>query len=119
MSLVMGMRPDLFTAYLQCSFQWDGDYEPVVESRTPVYIVVGESDEYYSSQPSRQAYDQLHQLYRQEGLSEEEISELLVLDVKDAEYFESQGVTVQHGGGNLFAADGEIMGWLFGKEETH
>lgn len=89
MSLVMGMRPDLFTAYLQCS-----------------------------SQPSRQAYDQLHQLYRQEGLSEEEISELLVLDVKDAEYFESQGVTVQHGGGNLFAADGEIMGWLFGKAET-
>ena len=114
-SLVMGMRPDLFTAYLQCSSQWDGDYEPVVESRTPVYIVVGESDEYYSSQPSRQAYDQLHQLYRQEGLSEEEISELLVLDVKDAEYFESQGVTVQHGGGNLFARDGEIMGWLFGK----
>lgn len=118
MSLVMGMRPDLFTAYLQCSSQWDGDYEPVVESRTPVYIVVGESDEYYSSQPSRQAYDQLHQLYRQEGLSEEEISELLVLDVKDAEYFESQGVTVQHGGGNLFARDGEIMGWLFGKAET-
>ena len=118
MSLVMGIRPDLFTAYLQCSSQWDGDYEPVVESRTPVYIVVGESDEYYSSQPSRQAYDQLHQLYRQEGLSEEEISELLVLDVKDAEYFESQGVTVQHGGGNLFAADGEIMGWLFGKAET-
>ena len=115
MSLVMDMRPDLFTAYLQCSSQWDGDYEPVVESRTPVYIVVGESDEYYSDQPSRQAYDQLYQLYRQEGLSEEEISELLVLDVKDAEYFESQGVTVQHGGGNLFAADGEIMGWLFGK----
>ena len=115
MSLVMDMRPDLFTAYLQCSSQWDGDYEPVVESRTPVYIVVGESDEYYSDQPSRQAYDQLYQLYRQEGLSEEEISELLVLDVKNAEYFESQGVTVQHGGGNLFAADGEIMGWLFGK----
>lgn len=30
MSLVMGMRPDLFTAYLQCSSQWDGAYEPVV-----------------------------------------------------------------------------------------
>ena len=24
MSLVMGKRPDLFTAYLQCSSQWDG-----------------------------------------------------------------------------------------------
>lgn len=39
MSLVMGKRPELFTAYLQCSSQWDGSYDPVVESRTPVYIV--------------------------------------------------------------------------------
>ena len=35
------------------------------------------------------------------------------LDVKDADYFESQGVRVQHGGGNLFAEDEEIMSWLF------
>ena len=28
MSLVMGMRPDLFTAYLHCSSQWDGSFEP-------------------------------------------------------------------------------------------
>ena len=45
MSQVMGMRPDLFTAYLQCSSQWDGAYEPVVEARVPVYFVIGESDE--------------------------------------------------------------------------
>ena len=38
MSQVMGKRPDLFTAYLQCSSQWDGDYEPVVKSRTPIYL---------------------------------------------------------------------------------
>ena len=115
MSQVMGMRPDLFTAYLQCSSQWDGAYEPVVENRTPVYLLVGESDEYYGSGPSEEAYETLHNLYLQEGLSEEEISELLVLDVKDADYFESQGMTNQHGGGNLFAADEDIMGWLFSK----
>lgn len=115
MSQVMGKRPDLFTAYLQCSSQWDGAYEPVAESRTPVYLVVGESDEYYGSEPSEEAYDNLRELYRQDGLSDEEIDDLLVLDVKDADYFESQGVTVQHGGGNLFAADNEIMGWLFSK----
>ena len=28
MSRVMGLRPDLFTAYLQCSSQWDGAYGP-------------------------------------------------------------------------------------------
>ena len=115
LSLVMGKRPELFAAYLQCSSQWDGDYAPVVESRTPVYLVIGESDEYYGSEPSREAYENLYELYRQEGLSDEEIDDLLVLDVKDADYFESRGVTVQHGGGGLFAEDEEIMGWLFNK----
>ena len=88
MSQVMGKRPELFTAYLQCSSRWDGAYEPVVESRTPVYIVVGESDEYYGSEPSEEAYENLYGLYREAGLSDEEISELLVLDIKDAEYFD-------------------------------
>lgn len=115
MSRVMGKRPELFTAYLQCSSQWDGAYEPVVESRTPVYIVVGESDEYYGSGPSEEAYENLYGLYREAGLSDEEIRELLVLDIKDAEYFENQGMTNQHGGGNLFAADEEIMGWMFSR----
>lgn len=113
MSQVMGKRPELFTAYLQCSSQWDGDYETVVKSRTPVYFVVGEEDEYYGSEPSREAYETLHNLYREEGLSDEEIGRLLVLDIKDADYFSSQGVSYQHGGGNLFARDNKIMGWLF------
>ena len=113
MSQVMGMRPDLFTAYLQCSSQWDGAYEPVVEARVPVYFVVGESDEYYGSGPSQEAYDSLHELYEQAGLSQTEIDQLLVLDIKDADYFRDRGAPNQHGGGNLFAQDSEIMGWLF------
>ena len=115
MSQVMGLRPDLFTAYLQCSSQWDGAYEPVVEARVPVYFAIGESDEYYGSEPSREAYDQLHELYTQAGLSEEEIDQLLVLDIKDAAYFTEGGAFNQHGGGFLFAQDPEIMGWLFGQ----
>ena len=43
MSQVMGKRPELFTAYLQCSSQWDG------------------------------AYENLYGLYREAGLSDEEI----------------------------------------------
>ena len=113
MSRVMGMRPDLFTAYLQCSSQWDGAYEPVAEARVPVYFVIGESDEYYGSEPSREAYDRLHALYTESGLTEEEIGRLLVLDIKDAAYFAEGGAPNQHGGGNLFARDPGIMGWLF------
>lgn len=113
MSQVMGMRSDLFTAYLQCSSQWDGAYEPVVEARVPVYFVVGQGDEYYGSEPSREAYDSLHELYEQAGLPDVEIDQLLVLDIKDADYFRDGGAPNQHGGGNLFAQDPEIMGWLF------
>ena len=115
MSQVMGMRPDLFTAYLHCSSQWDGDYQPVVDSRTPVYLVVGEGDEYYGAAPTQEAYDQLHALYVEAGLAEEEINQLLVLDIKPASYFQQGGATSQHGGGNLFARDEEVMGWLFSR----
>lgn len=116
MSLVLGMRPELFTAYLHGSSQWDGDYKSVVESRTPVYLAIGEDDEYYGSESTRETYDRFHQLYEQEGLSEDEIDQILVLDIKDSSYFEEGGVTNQHGGGGaLFPHDEEIMGWLFGQ----
>ena len=118
MSQVMGMRPELFTAYLQGSSQWDGSYDAVVKSRTPVYLVVGENDEYYGSEPSEEAYQKIHDLYKDEGLSEDEIEKLVVLDVKKSSYFEKAGVTNQHGqGGQLFFQDKEIMGWLFGQHE--
>ncbi|MGN1203754.1 MAG: prolyl oligopeptidase family serine peptidase [Lachnospiraceae bacterium] len=103
MSLVMGKRPDLFSAYLHCSSQWDGDYEILVKSRTPVYLVVVENDEYYGADPTQKSYDTLYSLYKDVGLTEEEIHELLVLDIKEHSYFTKQGMTNEHGGGGLFA----------------
>ena len=118
MSQVMGIKPELFTAYLQGSSQWDGEYDAVVESRTPVYLVVGESDEYYGSGPSEEAYQNIHDLYKKEGLSEKQIDKLLVLDVKDSSYFKKAGITNQHGqGGSLFFQDNEIMSWLFNQQK--
>lgn len=117
-SLVMGMRPELFTAYLHCSSQWDGDYTPLVESQTPVYLVIGENDEYYGSEPTQRTYDDLYALYETQGLSDTEIDEILVLDIKDASYFEVAGITHQHGGGGaLFSHDEKIMGWLFDEKQ--
>ena len=118
MSQVMGMKPELFAAYLQGSSQWDGSYDAVVESRTPVYLVVGEKDEYYGSGPSEEAYKNIYDLYKAKGLTEDEIGKLLVLDVKDTSYFQKAGVTNQHGqGGALFFEDEEIMGWLFRQQK--
>ena len=116
MSRVMGMRPDLYTAYLQCSSQWDGNYTEVVKARVPVYFAIGEKDEYYGSEPSRNAYNAIHKLYEQEGLSNSEIDRLLVLDIKPTSYFSSEGISNQHGyGGYLFVRDKNIMGWRFGQ----
>ena len=115
MSQVMGKRPDLFTAYLQVSSQWDGEFEPVVEQRLPVYFAIGRNDEYYGLEPTQEAYDTLHALYEQQGLSEAEIDGLLVLDVKEHGYFTERGMSNEHGGGGLFAYDEGIMGWLFSR----
>lgn len=113
MSQVVGKRPDLFTAYLQVSSQWDGEYETVAEQRLPVYFAIGRNDEYYGCEPSQEAYDTLYFLYVKQGLSDAEIDELLVLDIKEHDYFIDHGMSNEHGGGGLFAYDEKIMGWLF------
>lgn len=114
MSRALGMRPDLFTAYLQCSSQFDGDLESVAKSRTPVRLVIGAHDEYYGADPSRQTYERLRDLYRGQGMGDAEIDRVLVLDVRPDSYFEQMGAANQHGeGARLFSHDSQIMGWLF------
>ena len=113
LSLVLAKQPELYTAALMCSSQWDGAYDLIVEAKTPVYFVIGESDEYYESEPFKESYRKIHELYKEQGLSETEIDKLVVLDIKGKDYFEGTPVTYQHGGGYLFCRDKEIMGWLF------
>ncbi len=113
-SLVMGMRPELYTAFLMVSSQWDGDLETLAAAGTPVYLATGEQDSYYGSDSMKNACARLHELYAQQGLTEAEINHLVVLDVKDQEYFTERGHADQHGGGMAFAKDETVMGWLFG-----
>lgn len=115
MSIVVGKRPDLFCAYLQVSSKWDGEYESVVKARLPVYLAIGKNDEYYGSEPTKKAYDTLYSLYKQEGLTDAEIDSLLVLDVKEHDYFTERNTPNEHGGGGMFAYDADIMGWLFSR----
>ena len=113
-SLVMGIRPRTFRRALFCSSQWDGDLRVLADARVPVHLVIGESDEYYGSAPATRAARELERIYRSQGLSADEISRLVTLDVKPASYFEMNGITNQHGaGGALFCRDQQIMGWLF------
>lgn len=114
MSLVMGIEPELFTRYLHCSSRWDGDLNTLVDSRVPVYLVIGENDEYYGSESTIETYNTIVQLYEEDGLDNNTISSLVTLDVKEHDYFTSQGINNEHGGGGqLFSRDETIMGWLF------
>ena len=117
-SLVMGMKPALFTACLITSSQWDGALSALAAARTPVYLAIGEEDSYYGSSSLKNAYRTLRRLYQEEGLTEEAIDRLIVLDVKGQDYFSAAGFTDQHMGGMAFAHDPDIMDWLFGEHET-
>ena len=54
----------------------------MTEAKTPVYFVIGESDEYYGSESFKEAYQILYELYAEQGLAKSEIDNLLVLDYK-------------------------------------
>lgn len=116
-SLVMEIAPELYTAFLHCSSQWDGDLEPLANVQTPVYLVTGMNDSYYGSSSVRETYEKLTSLYREKGSSKDQINKLVVLDLKDQNYFDQRGIRDQHGGGGSFAHETDIMGWLFGEHD--
>lgn len=113
LSLMLGTRPELYTAALAVSSQWDGNLQVLCNARTPLYLFTGEEDSYYGSESFKQTADDLRALYRQEGLSETEIDKLVALDLKDSDYFAARGFSDQHAGGGAAAADDTAMGWLF------
>lgn len=113
MSLVMGLAPELFSAYLHCSANWDGDLNVLANARTPIYMVIGREDEYYGSTQLINSYNQLVLLYQDQGLTNDEINQLVILDVKERDYFTSRDINNEHGGGSFFAYDSSIMNWLF------
>ncbi|MCM1228160.1 MAG: prolyl oligopeptidase family serine peptidase [Clostridium sp.] len=114
-SIIMGKRPELFTVYLETSSRWDGNLNVLAKAKTPVYMAIAENDTYYGSGYLKSAYNELYALYKEQGLSESEINDILVLDVKPDEYFTERGYRDQHAGGNAFASDEEVMSWLFSK----
>ena len=118
MSRAVSMRPDLYAAYLHGASQWDGSYAPVAEERVAVYIFMAENDEYYGSQKARDAYNNLYAAYAELGLTEEQISELLRLEIPDNAYFNSRGIYNYHSGGNILFDDQEIIDWIIGKQKA-
>lgn len=128
LSRVMEYAPELFAAVLFMSSQWDGDPAALVAARTPLYIFTAEHDSYYGSEPARRAWRRIHDLYIDSGLSEEEISDLLVLDVRPDSWFddfaaahpdivENAYAMDYHGAGMMAAYDEDVMNWVFERDQ--
>ena len=121
MSQAVSMRPDLYAAYLHGASQWDGNYAPIAENGTAVYIFMAEHDEYYGSQRARSAYNSLHDAYEEDGWSEEQISNVLQIQTPNDEWFAQRGVTSNyHGGGNVVFGEDDVLNWVLShtKEEN-
>ncbi len=114
-SLVIDKRPDLIKRYLHIASQWDGNYDNVVNNQIPVYLFVGKDDEYYGSETVINTYNELHSLYTTKGLSNDMINKLLILDVRDKDYFIKHDFTNIHAGATWVAHDDDIMNWLLKK----
>lgn len=112
-SLVMDEAPELYRRVLHMSSKWDGAGDALVQQRVPLRMSIGESDDYYGSDPDRATYDELRQKYASAGVADAEIGQLLTLDVKPASYFAGFSGGQHAGGAALFAHDADIMSWLF------
>ena len=114
-SLVLGMRPELFTACLVTSSQWDGNLAVLAAAQTPVYLAIGAQDSYYGADSFQETYAALCELYAGQGLDDAQIDRLVVLDVREQSFFTENCFTDQHAGAQAFAHDAAAMGWLFGE----
>lgn len=117
MSQAVSMRPDLYAAYVHAASQWDGTYEAAAENRVAVYIFMAENDEYYGFQKARDAYGRLLTAYREAGLPDAEIMELLQLWIPDNNWFNQRGVYNYHGGGSVLFDEEEIIDWVLEQEK--
>lgn len=116
MSRVMGMRAELFAAFLHYGSKWSGDYDAAIKNRLPICIYMMEDDEYYGPEQAREAYNALCSRYREAGLAEEEIAELVSLHIPDREFLSRWGFADfymgGHMGGQMAVNDQTVMEWI-------
>jgi predicted peptidase len=117
-SQVLSSRADLFAGYVHSSSRWRGDYDDVVAVQMPVYIFMAQHDDYYGPQTALDAYEALTSRYVAEGLTDEEIQRLVVLQMPDDSYFNRQGIDSYHDSGMVAADDQEVVRWLLNQRKT-
>ncbi len=112
------LHPELFTAYLQISAQWDGRMAQTCKARIPIYFLVGENDSFYGSDETRRIYHQMYDIYVEQGLSSSEINELLQLNVLDDSFFDARELDYHGGAQEALLRFPEISAWLLSRHKS-
>lgn len=112
------LHPELYTAYLQISAQWDGRMAQTCKARIHIYFLVGESDSFYGSDETRRIYRQMYDIYREEGLSSYEIDELLQLNVLDDSFFDARELDYHGGAQEALLRFPDITAWLLSRHKA-
>lgn len=112
LSLVLSDNADLYDGALMVSSTWDGSIDSVVENILPLYFFIGEIDDYYGSDNFKDTYERIYNLYLDNGVDEEIINDILILDVRDRNYFLEHDMSSEHAGGALVAHEDDIINWL-------
>ena len=115
LSLVLDKNANLYDGALMVSSEWDAGYDDVVDEELPLYFFIGEEDDYYGSANFKETYQELYNRYLRKGLTEKQIDDILILDVRDEDHFISHGYTSQHAGGEEVAREADVMKWLLTK----
>lgn len=115
LSLVLDKNANLYDGALMVSSEWDAGYDDVVDEELPLYFFIGEEDDYYGSANFKETYQELYNRYLRKGLTEKQIDDILILDVRDEDHFISHGYTSQYAGGEEVAREADVMKWLLTK----
>lgn len=84
----------------------------VVDHRMPVYIWHGVNDDTFSWTYATSVYEVLRTMYREEGLSEEEIDDLVKLYLADDPEYHDVGICEIHATSKLAVWNPWVMEWL-------
>jgi predicted peptidase len=89
--------------------------DDVVNNRLPIRIFHGYNDESFNPTQSYSAYYQLRELYKDDGLSEAEINELVQMTIWDNDKYWDAGICEIHMTSKLVAADKGNIQWALSK----
>jgi predicted peptidase len=114
---VLKTHADLFATYLHLSSMWFSSFDNVISEHLPIYIKIGRNDHMVSQSVAVSTYEALRRAYLEQGVSNAEIERLVILDIRNDEYFYEQGICNYHFGAKATGNNRDIIKWTLSQRK--